>query len=61
MSAVDSLKGVTVNAAELMGRNTGALEAGRDADIIAVKDDPLESAAALADPVFVMKRGERIV
>ena len=61
MSAVDSLKGVTVNAAELMGRNTGALEAGRDADIIAVKGDPLESAAALADPVFVMKRGERIV
>lgn len=55
----DALKGVTSNAAyisRLSGRK-GELTAGADADIIAVKGNPLEDPAVLADVSFVMKKG----
>lgn len=55
----DALKGVTSNAAyisRLSGKN-GELTAGADADIIAVKGNPLEDPAVLADVSFVMKKG----
>lgn len=59
-SALDALKGVTANAAELCGiaGKTGSLEAGLCADIIAVRGNPLDDAAWLRDVPFVMKNGK---
>ncbi|MBS6397346.1 MAG: amidohydrolase family protein [Clostridiales bacterium] len=58
-SALDALKGVTVNAAKMCGleKKTGQLTAGMKADIIAVGGNPLEDTKVLADVSFVMKTG----
>ncbi|HHV64734.1 MAG TPA: amidohydrolase family protein [Peptococcaceae bacterium] len=58
-SAVDALKGVTVRAAELCGisHKTGYIHDNMDADIIAVKGNPLEDANTLKNVCFVMKNG----
>ena len=61
MSPVDALKGVTVNAARLMGENVGVLEEGRIADIIATDKNPLDDFSTLSSPSFVMHRGKKIV
>lgn len=55
----DALKGVTSNAAYIsrLSGKKGELNAGADADIIAVKGNPLEDPAVLADVSFVMKKG----
>ena len=55
----DALKGVTSNAAYIsrLSVKKGELTAGADADIIAVKGNPLEDPAVLADVSFVMKKG----
>lgn len=55
----DALKGVTSNAAYIsrLSGKKGELTAGADADIIAVKGNPLEDPAVLADVFFVMKKG----
>lgn len=55
----DALKGVTSNAAYIsrLSGKKGELTAGADADIIAVKGNPLEDPAVLADVSFVMKTG----
>lgn len=55
----DALKGVTSNAAYIsrLSGKKGELTAGADADIIAVKGNPLENPAALAEVSFVMKKG----
>ncbi len=55
----DALKGVTSNAAYIsrLSGKKGELTAGADADIIAVKGNPLEDSAVLADVSFVMKKG----
>lgn len=55
----DALKGVTSNAAYIsrLSGKKGELTAGADADIIAVKGNPLEDPAVLADVSFVMKKG----
>ena len=49
----------TVNAADLLGRSSsiGTLEAGKDADIIAVAKSPLADVTQLEHPTFVMHRG----
>lgn len=61
MAPVDALKGVTVNAARLMGENVGVLEEGRIADIIATDKNPLDDFSTLSSPSFVMHRGKKIV
>ncbi len=56
------LQAATVNAADLMDLTevTGTIEAGKDADIIAARNNPLEDIATLLNPTFVMARGTQI-
>lgn len=56
------LVSATVNAADLMDLTdiTGTIEAGKDADIIAVSESPLENISTLMEPKFVMARGNEI-
>ena len=58
-SPMDAVKGVTVRAAKMCGveKTKGSLEKGKQADIIAVKGNPLEDVSVLKDVYFVMKNG----
>lgn len=62
MHASDMIRSATVLAAGLIGvaDKAGTLQAGKAADIIAVREDPLSNIAALADVRFVMKGGSVI-
>src|SRR5579859_1712889 len=59
MTALAAIQSGTLNAADLMGWSdrTGALEAGKWADIIAVSGDPLKDVKLLQNVAFVMKSG----
>jgi imidazolonepropionase-like amidohydrolase len=59
MSPLAALQAGTLNAADLMGWSdkVGSLEAGKWADIIAVKGDPLRDIKLLQHVSFVMKSG----
>jgi len=59
LTPAQALQTATVNAAELLGwsKQTGTLEAGKYADLIAVRGDPLDDIAAMRNVVFVMKSG----
>jgi imidazolonepropionase-like amidohydrolase len=59
MSALAAIQTGTLNAADLMGWSdkVGSLEAGKWADIIAVKGDPLRDIKLLQHVPFVMKSG----
>ena len=54
-----AIQAATMNAAKLLGREArvGSIEAGKDADIIAVRTSPLADVRALETMWFVMKRG----
>ncbi|MBK9527728.1 MAG: amidohydrolase family protein [Acidobacteria bacterium] len=54
------LQTLTTNAARLLGieRNRGWLKPGYRADIIAVRDNPLEKIETVKDVVFVMRNGK---
>ena len=56
---IEAIRAATKNAAELLGieDEAGTLEAGKLADIIAVKGNPLERIDILEDVRFVMKSG----
>jgi imidazolonepropionase-like amidohydrolase len=60
MPAMDIIKSATVNAADLldMSSSIGTIEAGKFADIIAVKGSPLDDIEELLDVYFVMKGGK---
>jgi len=49
----------TAAAADLLGiaDKTGTLQAGKDADIVAVRGNPLTQITATEHPVLVMKQG----
>jgi imidazolonepropionase-like amidohydrolase len=49
----------TRNAADLLGLlgEIGTVEAGKDADLVAVDGDPLQDIAVVTRPVFVMREG----
>jgi imidazolonepropionase-like amidohydrolase len=60
MTPLSSLRTATSAAAEMLGltADVGSLSAGRFADIVAVKQNPLENIAALRTINFVMKGGQ---
>jgi imidazolonepropionase-like amidohydrolase len=60
MAPADAIKSATVNAADLLGvsASAGTIEAGKDADIIAVEGDPLQNIRLLENVGFVMKWGQ---
>ncbi|MGH8371547.1 MAG: amidohydrolase family protein [Gammaproteobacteria bacterium] len=59
MSPAQALMAATHNASQLLGvaTETGSLEAGKDADIVAVPGNPLTDIRDTEHPVFVMKGG----
>jgi imidazolonepropionase-like amidohydrolase len=60
LPALAILRALTTNAAKLLGveKTRGSLKAGMKADIIAVKDNPLEKIETVKTVVFVMKNGK---
>lgn len=59
MSTMEAIRTATVHAADLLGESEklGSLEAGKFADIVAVKGNPLDDIRLLEDISFVMKAG----
>jgi imidazolonepropionase-like amidohydrolase len=59
MPPLQAIRAATMNGAELMGlqNSVGAIEAGKYADLIAVRGDPLADITALTRVQFVMKGG----
>jgi imidazolonepropionase-like amidohydrolase len=62
LSPLGALQASTVNGAELMdiADRVGVLDPGYEADIIAVRENPLEDIRAMRDIFFVMKAGRII-
>jgi imidazolonepropionase-like amidohydrolase len=58
VAPLQALRAATVNAAEMLGMQTGAVEPGKFADIIAVEGDPLQDIHAMERVRFVMKGGD---
>ncbi|HSH15277.1 MAG TPA: amidohydrolase family protein, partial [Verrucomicrobiae bacterium] len=60
MKPLDAIRTATLNNAELFGwaDRVGAIEPGKLADIIAVRENPLEDVTTLERVVFVMKDGK---
>jgi len=62
MTTLGAIQASTTNAAELLGtvKDTGTVEAGKFADLIAVSGDPLKDITIMEHVTFVMKGGEVI-
>ena len=63
LTPMDAIKAGTIVGAELLqwDDKVGSIEAGKLADIIAVKGNPLTDISKLERPVFVMKNGKIII
>ncbi|GAA0853164.1 amidohydrolase family protein [Aliiglaciecola litoralis] len=59
MTAMQALQAATINAATLLNKQhmIGSIEVGKQADIIAVKGDPLADISTLESVTMVMKNG----
>ncbi len=59
MTPMSAIAAATVNAADLLGvtADAGTIEAGKVADIVAVRGDPLSDVGVLRNMSFVMARG----
>jgi imidazolonepropionase-like amidohydrolase len=61
MSNKDIIKCATVNASELLNNNKiGVIEVGRVADIVALKNNPIEDLSAFKNIEYVLKDGELV-
>jgi imidazolonepropionase-like amidohydrolase len=62
LSPLGAIQASTVHAADLLGtsQDTGTIEPGKFADIVAVSGDPLQDITVMEHVVFVMKGGEVI-
>jgi imidazolonepropionase-like amidohydrolase len=62
MPALDVIRAITINAAEVLGwqDRIGAIEPGKFADLIAVTGDPITDTTELQRVRFVMKDGQVI-
>jgi imidazolonepropionase-like amidohydrolase len=62
MTPMQAIQSATIRAAELLGKEheLGSITAGRFADLVAVKADPLSDIGALEAIDHVMKGGELI-
>ncbi len=60
MTPMQSIQAGTLSAATLLGmeHDVGSVEAGKYADLVAVRGDPLADITTLQHPAFVMKGGE---
>jgi imidazolonepropionase-like amidohydrolase len=60
MSPIQAVRAATSGAAELLGmqNDVGSIAAGKYADLVAVKGDPLSDISLLQKIDFVMKGGE---
>ncbi len=59
MSPLDAIRSATLNAAEALGRSdVGVIDAGRYADMVAIKGDPTEDVTLLQSIPVVIKGGE---
>jgi imidazolonepropionase-like amidohydrolase len=63
MTPAQALVAATASAADLLGlkAETGTLEAGKLADIVALPGNPLDDIQATEHPSFVMKAGTIVV
>jgi imidazolonepropionase-like amidohydrolase len=63
MQPAAALVSGTRESAKLLGiaNEVGTLEAGKFADVVAVKGNVLNNIASTEKPVFVMKRGQVVV
>jgi imidazolonepropionase-like amidohydrolase len=59
MTPMQAIQAATIDAADLLGwkSTVGSIAAGKFADIVAVKDDPIKDVSALTKMSFVMKGG----
>ena len=59
LTPMESIVAGTLNAAKLLGldKTIGSLEAGKNADIVAVAGNPLSDIKAMESTIFVMKNG----
>ena len=63
MPAIEAIQSATVAAADLSGmsKDLGAIEAGKLADIVAVRGNPIERIDQMEHVSFVMKGGEVVL
>jgi imidazolonepropionase-like amidohydrolase len=59
MTTLQALRSATIAPATMLGieRDTGSLEAGKYADIVAVTSDPVKNISALRNIVLIVKGG----
>jgi imidazolonepropionase-like amidohydrolase len=58
MSPIDSIRAATIWAADLLGvSDRGSIEPGFLADLVAVREDPLQNVRTFESVAFVMKGG----
>jgi imidazolonepropionase-like amidohydrolase len=62
LSPMESLQVVTRNAARLMGLDDtiGTVEAGKEADLLILAENPLDEVGNLTGVLAVLKAGERV-